>query len=220
MSQSTSSGAPARLNGTTVQAWIDAFTASVARHAAHLAEADRLAGDGDFGDNLRSALRRADRVLTASGAADPESILTAVSEGFLGTGGTSGALFGMWFRDLARAAGVELTTAALAAGATQALATVRRLGHADVGHKTMVDAMTPSAAALAGAADTGMSPGDALAAAAAAARAGAESTRDLLARRGRASYVGQHAVGVVDPGAHTVALFYEAGAAAAGEAGA
>jgi dihydroxyacetone kinase-like protein len=190
--------------------WILAFDAAVAASLDELGDADRRAGDGDFGDNLRSALRRVHRELAASGATDPAGVLTAVSEGFLGTGGTSGPLFGMWFRELARALGGELTTPALAEGAAGGLATVQRLGRAEVGHKTMVDAMAPAAAALADA--TGLPVSEALAAAAAAADAGASSTRELVARRGRASYVGQHAVGVEDPGARTVALFFAAGA--------
>ena len=131
--------------------WIAAFEAAVAANLDALGDADRRAGDGDFGDNLRSALRRVHREIEASGATEPADVLTAVSEGFLGTGGTSGPLFGMWFRELARAAAGGLTTGALAAGATAGLATVQRLGRADVGDKTMVDAMVPAATALAGA---------------------------------------------------------------------
>ncbi|OZM75679.1 dihydroxyacetone kinase subunit DhaL [Pseudonocardia sp. MH-G8] len=205
---------PTVLTGTDVRAWVTAFAAAVAEHHHVLTEADRLAGDGDYGDNLRAALRRVAVALEESGATDPAGVLTAVSQGFLGTGGTSGPLFGMWFRELARAVGEELSTAQLAVGACRAVATVQRLGHAEVGHKTMVDAMAPAAAALEQAAADGVDPAAALALAGSAARAGAESTRELLARRGRASYVGQRAVGVVDPGAVTVALFFEAGAAA------
>jgi dihydroxyacetone kinase-like protein len=194
------------------RAWIRAFDAAVTANLDELGDADRRAGDGDFGDNLRSALRRVHREIEASGATDPAGVLAAVSEGFLGTGGTSGPLFGMWFRELARAARDGLTTAALAEGSAAGLATVQRLGRAEVGDKTMVDAMVPAAAAMAAADADGLPVPEALAAAAAAADTGASSTRDLVARRGRASYVGQHAVGVEDPGARTVALFFAAGA--------
>jgi phosphoenolpyruvate---glycerone phosphotransferase subunit DhaL len=197
--------------------WVDTFAEAVARAATALGEADRKAGDGDFGNNMRAALRRVTRELDT---ADPGAagVLTAVSEGFLGVGGTSGPLFGMWFRELGRAVAAAggITTAALADGVTQGLATVQRLGRAEVGHKTMVDAMAPAADALRRAADAGLPPAEALAAAAAAADEGARSTRDLRARRGRASYVGEHAVGIEDPGARTVALFFTAGATAFG----
>jgi dihydroxyacetone kinase-like protein len=199
------------------RAWVDGFADAVARAADALGEADRKAGDGDFGANLRAALRRVTAEVDAAGPR-PADVLTAVSEGFLGVGGTSGPLFGMWFRELGRAVAAAdgITTAALADGVAQGLATVQRLGRAEVGHKTMVDAIAPASDALRRAADAGLPPAEALAAAAAAADDGTRSTRDLRARRGRASYVGEHAVGVEDPGARTVALFLAAGATAFG----
>jgi dihydroxyacetone kinase-like protein len=78
----------------------------------------------------------------------------------------------------------------------------------------MVDAMAPAAEAVAAAAASGADVVAALTAAARAARAGAEETASLVARRGRASYVGEVARGIVDPGAATLALFLESGAAA------
>ena len=83
---------------------------------------------------------------------------------------------------------------------------VQRLGGAKPGDKTMVDAMVPVGESLAAASG---SLDDALAAAAAAARSGADATAELLAKRGRASYVGEVARGVLDPGAVTVALLIE-----------
>jgi dihydroxyacetone kinase-like protein len=80
---------------------------------------------------------------------------------------------------------------------------VQRLGGAKPGDKTMVDAMVPATEALSS--STG-GLADALQAAASAARAGADSTAELLAKRGRASYVGEVARGVLDPGAVAVAL--------------
>lgn len=84
------------------------------------------------------------------------------------------------------------------------LATVQRLGQAQVGDQTMVDAMLPAAEAM-----TGRDLDADLAAAARAARTGAASTQQLRARRGRSSYLGDVAVGVLDPGAVTVVLFFE-----------
>ena len=138
---------------------------------------------------MRFALRRATDLLDGDPPGTAAGVFTARSEGFLQTGGTSGPLFGMWFREFAKAfADTGVTAEVLARGAEAAVATVQRLGKAEVGHQTMVDAMAPAAAA----------------------RRGAESTRELVAVRGRASYVGEHARGVVDPGALTVALFFEA----------
>ncbi|WP_158880314.1 dihydroxyacetone kinase subunit DhaL [Amycolatopsis anabasis] len=197
------------------RAWIDRFIAEITRRGADLTELDRRAGDGDYGTNLASALRRAEANLAAAEPDSPKAVFTAVANAFLHTGGTSGPLFGMWFREFARAFGNEITPAALAEAAHNAQIVVRRLGLAEVGHKTMVDAMVPAAEALSAAAAAGADVPAALRAAAAAAHEGAAATEQLLARRGRASYVGEHARGVVDPGALTVALFFEAGTTSA-----
>ncbi|MFD9891804.1 dihydroxyacetone kinase subunit DhaL [Amycolatopsis sp. NPDC059027] len=192
--------------------WIDAFIAAVRDRGDELTELDRRAGDGDYGTNLRSAVERAAANLEADAPETPGAVFTAVANAFLHTGGTSGPLFGMWFREFAKAVGAEATVAVLATAADNAQAAVRRLGNAEVGHKTMVDAMVPAAEALAASAARGDDVRKALAAAAAAAHEGAASTENLLAKRGRASYVGEHARGVIDPGALTVAWFFDAAA--------
>lgn len=122
----------------------------------------------------------------------------------------------MFFREIAKAARPTglVDVATLAAGVTAGLAVIQRLGHASVGDSTMVDAIAPAARALAAAGEQGDDLVAALDAATTAAQDGAESTRDLLASRGRASYVGEVARGVLDPGAVSVALFFAAGAAA------
>ncbi|WP_426990599.1 DAK2 domain-containing protein [Pseudarthrobacter sp. Y6] len=137
--------------------------------------------------------------------------------GFLATGGTSGPLFGMWFRDISRCASPAGANASkLASGVAAGLATIQKLGGANVGDNTTIDSLSPASDALTAAAAAGESVGEALIAAAAAARAGAESTADLVASRGRASYVGELARGVLDPGAVTIALFFQTAAATCG----
>jgi dihydroxyacetone kinase-like protein len=200
------------LDAAFARGWVDRFRATFATQAERLADLDRQTGDGDFGANLTSALRRAQGFVDADDPQTYADVFFAVSKGFLDTGGTSGPLFGMWFRDLAKAADGPASTRTLAAGVAAGLATIQRLAGAEVGDATMVDAIDPASRALAGAAGSGASISDALEAAAAAAHAGAESTRDLLASRGRASYVGEVARGVLDPGAVAVALFFATGA--------
>lgn len=200
-----------RLTAEDTRAWILRFATTVDQQHHHLTDLDRQAGDGDFGTNLRSALGRATTAVQAKSVETPQSVFAAVADAFLNTGGTSGPLFGMWFRQFAKAAQTDLTLPTLARAATEGVAAVMRLGKAEVGHKTMVDAMAPAAAALAsGGHGTDPNIHDALRAAAAAARAGAEATEHLAARRGRASYVAEQGQGVIDPGAMTVALFFEA----------
>lgn len=192
------------LTGPDAREWMQRFIDGFNQQRAALAELDRRAGDGDFGTNLASALRGASRRVSDGPSDSASAVFARVSEGFLDTGGTSGPLFGMWFRELSKATAQSADAAALAAGVAAGVATVQRLGKAEVGDKTMVDAMLPAAAAM-----TGHDLDADLAAAASAARTGAASTEGLRARRGRSSYVGDVAVGVLDPGAVTVALFFE-----------
>ncbi len=197
-------GADVVIDAAAARAWAEAFMAAVDEQAAELNELDRRSGDGDFGSNVEAAVARARARL--EGAGSVAGVFEAFSGAFLDTGGTSGPLYGMWFRALARAATDEaIGLAALAAGTADGLATVQRLGRAEVGDKTMVDAMAPAAYALADAGELA----EGLRAAARAAREGAASTEAIAARRGRASYVGDVARGVLDPGAVTVALFFE-----------
>jgi phosphoenolpyruvate---glycerone phosphotransferase subunit DhaL len=188
--------------------WTTAMIAAFASEAERLGELDRLAGDGDFGRNLTSAFGRVEREVEAAQPTTYAAWLTCVSRGFLGTGGTSGPLFGMFFRELARCTtDGDPTTDDLARGLAAGLATVQRYGKAQVGHKTMVDALAPAAGALAD---------GTLRDAAAAADEGARSTAAIIAKRGRASYVGEASRGVLDPGAVAMALIIELAADAAG----
>lgn len=182
-----------------------------------LGDLDRRAGDGDFGTNVRTAMRNLDRTLEAEEPATYRAWVTAMSMAWLGVGGTSGPLFGMFFRDLAKAADGEgaptLAQFADALGAGQA--TVQKYGEAKVGDKTMVDALDPAVTALRGAVDSGKDASSALAEAEQAAVEAARTTAETVARRGRASYVGDVARGVIDPGAAAIALVIGAARAAA-----
>ncbi len=100
-------------------------------------------------------------------------------------------------------------TAALALGVGRGLAAIQRVGEASVGDKTLVDALAPAAAALQ-AEPAGSDPREALGRAADAAWEGVRSTARLTARRGRASYLGDRAAGVPDPGAMGVGLLFTA----------
>jgi phosphoenolpyruvate---glycerone phosphotransferase subunit DhaL len=203
------------------RAWVEHFGEAFDDSYEELTELDRQAGDGDFGANVQGALRRAVARLQAGEALTVTDVFEVTALSFMGGGGTSGPLFGVWFRAFAREAQSDgvLSVTSLAAAAAAGTKAVQTLGRAEVGDKTMVDAMAPAAAALADAAAHEIDAAHlALEWAAEAARAGAEDTRPLRARRGRATYVGKSAVGVVDPGALTVAIFLMAGAEALGNA--
>ena len=186
----------------TTAGWVSAFIDRVEAGHEQLTDLDRLAGDGDFGDNLLAAVRRAK-------AAQSESTqpFRALTLAFMDAGGTSGPLLGMWFRAFSRTVSDPLAVEDVAKAASDGLLAIQQAAGARVGDNTMVDAMAPAVDALDGA--TG-DVGDVLARVAEAAAAGAESTGALLGRKGRSSYVGDHALGVVDPGALAIAWFFEA----------
>ncbi|PSR69706.1 dihydroxyacetone kinase subunit L [Nocardia sp. MDA0666] len=161
-----------------------------------LTKLDEITGDGDFGVNLREGLSEVADRLAAPESPAPWDTLRAV---FLDeVGGTSGPLFGLLFQSLGtRAVRSDSYIDALEVGISDGLAAIQRVGEAEVGDRTMVDALAPAVEALHG--------GD-VGAMVSAAVDGALSTAALRARRGRASYLGERAVGHPDPGAVGVAL--------------
>lgn len=187
--------------------WITTILATFGDLTDALGELDRQAGDGEFGTNFAPALTLTQQnVETLDNDAVYRDWLTALFRGFLGVGGTSGPLFGMYFRELAhRTESIAPAAEEWAAGLEAGVKKVQYNGNAEVGQKTMVDAMGPAAEA-AQQASRGGDIAATVQAALDAATEGALSTADILAKRGRASYVGEAARGVIDPGAVTVAV--------------
>lgn len=229
-STTATTGGDPRLPDGFGKAWVQALLAAFDTYADALGDLDRRSGDGDFGTNMTIAFGH---VREQADERDPRTYtdwVTCVSRGFLDTGGTSGPLLGMFFRDLARATGTqddadptdEPTVRQLGEGFAAGLATIQRYGKAQVGHKTMVDALAPAVDAFRSAATRDDVPvqgaqdvQDVLDAAVEAARDGARSTADITAKRGRAAYVGDASKGVPDPGAVAMALVIDAARAAA-----
>ncbi|MCL6424199.1 dihydroxyacetone kinase subunit L [Brachybacterium sp. JHP9] len=200
------------------EAWVAQMRTALTAGAAALGDLDRRAGDGDFGTNIRTAMKLVEKNLDEDSPSGYSATLTSFYRAWLGVGGTSGPLFGMLFRDLSKAgegSGAPTITE-FAEALANGLATVQRYGEAEVGDKTMVDALAPAAEALTSAAQSGDDPVAALGAAVDAARGGADATAETIARRGRASYVGDAAKGVMDPGAAAVVLILAAARSAAG----
>ncbi|GAA2919400.1 dihydroxyacetone kinase subunit DhaL [Kitasatospora cinereorecta] len=205
----------AALDGMRTRDWTRRFAESVYATEAELTALDQRAGDGDFGTNLAAGVRAAGLLLDRTDeSAGPAEALGTMATAFLDEiGGTSGPLFGLLFQALSRAAadsGPGLTTAALADGTAQGLAAIRRVGDASPGDKTLVDALAPAAAALRAA--EGAPPATALVMAADGAWRGVRDTASLSARMGRASYLGERATGIPDPGAVGIALFFASAA--------
>jgi len=198
--------------------WVRGCAATVTEHRARLIDLDRAIGDGDHGENLYRGFTAVLGKLDAAEPATVGDVLKLVATTLMSTvGGAAGPLYGTAFLRGAKAAdGPEVDAAGVAAVLEAGLGGIVARGKAEVGDKTMVDAWTPAAAAAQQVADDGGSAAQAWRAAADAARAGAETTDPLVAHKGRASYLGERAIGHRDPGAESSALLIEAAAVAAG----
>ncbi len=175
-------------------------------HRDELTALDSAIGDADHGSNMDRGMTAVVAALTEAPPADPAALLkktgaTLVSK----VGGASGPLYGTLFLRMAGAV-EEGFAPALRAGLEGVLAR----GKAEPGDKTMVDALGPACDALDAALAGGGSLAEALAAAAAAAEEGRDATVPLVARKGRASYLGERSVGHADPGATSTALLLRA----------
>jgi dihydroxyacetone kinase-like protein len=202
--------------------WIREFAHRVSEQKDLLTDLDSAIGDADHGSNLDRGLTAVVAALDA-GSPPPGAagLLKSVGMTMVSTvGGASGPLYGTLFLRMATAAGdVEVLDGpgfgkALRAG----LEGVVARGKAVAGDKTMFDALAPGCDALDRELAAGAPIGDALAAAAVAADAGRDATTPMLARKGRASYLGERSIGHQDPGATSVALLVAAAASTLGRA--
>ncbi len=198
--------------------WVRRSAAAVGEHRAELSGLDREIGDGDHGENLVRGFQAVVAKLDDETPATPGGVLKVVATTLISTvGGASGPLLGTAYLKGAQAAGdsESLDAAALVAVLTAARDGVVLRGKAEAGDKTMVDAWTPAVEAAAAAQADGGDAAAVLAAAAGAAEQGAAATEPLVARKGRASYLGERAVGHRDPGAQSSAYQLRAAADAA-----
>ncbi len=185
---------------------VRAVAAVVAEHRVELIQLDRAIGDGDHGENMDRGFRAIVAKLDESTPDTPGDVLKIVATTLISkVGGAAGPLYGTAFLRAATAVGTaaELGPAEVTEALRAALGGVVARGKAEVGDKTMVDAIDPAVKA---AEKEQGSVAAVLAAAADAADAGAESTVPLVARKGRASYLGERSADHLDPGARSSAL--------------
>ncbi|MCU1638195.1 MAG: dhaL [Microbacteriaceae bacterium] len=198
------------------RAWITASARVIAEHRVELITLDRAIGDGDHGENMDrgfSAVLAKLPDLTAD--ATPGDVLKLVATTLISTvGGASGPLFGTAYLKAAGAIAGRpyLDGTALVALIAAARDGIVLRGKAAVGDKTMIDSWTPAVDAAGSAVAAGKSEAEVLKAAADAAEQGAADTEPLVARKGRASYLGERAIGHRDPGAQSTALLLRAAA--------
>ncbi|MDQ2848795.1 MAG: dihydroxyacetone kinase subunit DhaL [Actinomycetota bacterium] len=203
----------------TTTAAIRAAASMITDHKAELTHLDREIGDGDHGENLARGFAAVITKLDAAGQQTPGEVLKLVATTLISTvGGASGPLFGTAFLRAATVAGdaAELDGTSVASVLAAARDGVVARGKAELGDKTMVDALTPAVDAAQQAAADGGNVSAVLTAAADAAAAAAAETAPLQARKGRASYLGERSIGHVDPGSQSTAYLLAALAGAAG----
>lgn len=203
-----------------VTGWLRAFQADVAEHRDRLTALDSAIGDADHGVNMDRGMRAvAAKLDLLADEQDVGALLKAVGMTLVSTvGGASGPLYGTLFMRMGTAAGgrTELDGARLAAALEAGVDGVMERGKAVVGDKTMVDALAPAARALRAAVERGAPLEQALHDASRAAKGGALATIPLVARKGRASYLGERSAGHQDPGATSSYLLVNCAAATLG----
>ncbi|TFC00302.1 MULTISPECIES: dihydroxyacetone kinase subunit DhaL [unclassified Cryobacterium] len=204
------------LSVTWAEAWIRQCVDVIADHRVELITLDRDIGDGDHGENMDRGFQAVlGKLDTLPADAVPGDVLKLVATTLISTvGGAAGPLYGTAFLKAAVAVAgkPDLDGAAVVALLTAARDGIVLRGKAESGDKTMVDAWTPAVNAAAAAERAGATPVAILVEAADAAEAGAVATEPLIAHKGRASYLGERAIGHRDPGAQSSALLLRAAA--------
>ncbi len=205
-----------------VLAWIRRFASEIERSKDYLTQLDAAIGDADHGINMSRGMSAVvAKVDAEAGEQDVGALLKTVGMTLVSTvGGAGGPLYGTLFLRMGTAVtgkselGPDDWAAALDAG----VAGVQDRGKAEPGDKTMIDALLPAREALKEALGGGATFADALRRSAAAAEQGMQGTVPLVARKGRASYLGERSAGHQDPGATSSHLLLEAAAETWGEA--
>jgi dihydroxyacetone kinase-like protein len=193
-----------------VSSFLDLFAERIHAARDELTTLDSAIGDADHGINMDRGMTAVHELLPSLADGDVGSLFKQSGMKLISTvGGASGPLYGTFFLRLGTAlAGVaEVTPPQLAEAFKAGLDGVIARGKAELEDKTMVDAMTPAVAALQDGAAGSWT--DALAEAARAAAAGRDKVTPLVARKGRASYLGDRSAGHQDPGATSTTILFE-----------
>ena len=201
------------VDASAIRAWIREFARLIDVNKEQLTELDSAIGDADHGINMDRGMSAVITALERETDANSAALLKRTGMTLVSTvGGASGPLYGTAFLRMAAAAGDadEIDGESFAKMLRAGLDGVVARGKAQAGDKTMVDALAPAVDALDSALAGGASLGPALQAALLAAQAGQDGTIPMIARKGRASYLGERSAGHQDPGATSVTLLLTA----------
>lgn len=195
--------------------WVKAFASTVAENREYLTRLDSAIGDADHGTNMDRGMKAVLAKLEAFEGEDIGALLKTVGMTLVSTvGGAGGPLYGTLFLQMgmATAGKSELKPEDWAAALEAAVSGVQMRGKAEPGDKTMIDALIPARDAFTTAVADGASFDDALRRSAHAAEEGMRATVPLVAKKGRASYLGERSAGHQDPGATSSQLLLKTAA--------
>lgn len=201
------------LSDTIVKMWLGASAEIKANHQ-ELSKLDAVLGDGDHGTSILRVMQVMEKALEEQAGASLQAKFAEVSNAvMMADAGSTSPLLGSFFEGFSEAATKESYTVAEVAGLFEAgLKQLQAVGRAKPGDKTSIDAWVPAVEAMK--ANSGQGLKAALTAAAAAAKTGAEATKEMVAKFGRARNYGEKSRGVEDAGANSVACFFRGFAAA------
>jgi len=184
--------------------WVNKYASLIQEKRQYLIDLDSAIGDADHGENMNRGFQASMKKIADMQDKDIGTILKTIGMTLLSTvGGAGGPLYGTLFIQMGtKSAGkMELTLQDWIDMLDAAIGGVVARGKAELGDKTMVDALTPALKALRDAAAQGKSISDSVKLSAAAAEKGMQDTIPLVAKKGRASYLGERSAGHQDPGA-------------------
>jgi phosphoenolpyruvate---glycerone phosphotransferase subunit DhaL len=196
--------------------WLRRFHQLVIKNQTELTQLDSAIGDADHGINMARGMTAVINRLDGEQPTHINDLFKTVAMTLVTTvGGASGPLYGTFFLRFASAAGpaIELDADTLHMALRAGFSGIAERGKSGAGDKTMVDALSPALDAMETVIKNGGDLEAALKAACAAAAAGRDATVPMVARKGRASYLGERSAGHMDPGAASMALLFEALAA-------
>jgi phosphoenolpyruvate---glycerone phosphotransferase subunit DhaL len=197
--------------------WVREFARVIGENAQLLTDLDAAIGDADHGINMDRGMTAVLGSLDDAAPADMSALCKQVGMTLVkSVGGAAGPLYGTFFLRMASAlgSGDRVDAADFAKALRAGVEGVVQRGRAEAGDKTMFDALAPALDALDAALASGEGLAAALADATVAAEKGRDATESMVARKGRASYLGQRSVGHVDPGATSAAMLIAAAASA------
>ncbi|MCR0982641.1 dihydroxyacetone kinase family protein [Roseomonas populi] len=196
--------------GVAVRRAVLAAASALEAAEARLTALDSAAGDGDLGISMSRGAAALQALPDAAWAEAPAALVRMGEALRRAIAGSSGPFYATALLRAARALPAEPAPRDWSRALTAAVDAIAELGGARPGDRTMLDALRPAAEAFAGALESGRAPGAAWEEAVRAARAGAEATAAMRPRLGRASYLGDRALGTPDAGAAAAVVWLEA----------